>query len=51
LPRRLKDLRDIGYSISETWVMIDGRKSHKVWFMSIEDKVSALTNLLKKVAA
>lgn len=49
LPRRILDLRLMGISISEQWILIDGRKSHKKWFMSESDKCAALQILLSKM--
>lgn len=53
LPIRIKDLRDMGFTISDEWVIVDGKKSHKRWFMTEADKAHAavvIMNLLKEVA-
>lgn len=49
LPRRLKDLRDMGISISDEWILINGRKSHMKWYMSESDKSKSLEVLLSKM--
>lgn len=49
LPRRILDLRAMGISISESWVLIDGRRSHKKWFMTAEDKCLSLQVILNKM--
>lgn len=50
LPRRIKDLRDdFGLSISDDWVLIDGRKSHLKWWMSDKDKIEAFKVIMNKI--
>lgn len=50
LPRRVKDLKDtMGFSIQSEWVIENGRKKHKCWFMNESDKQRAAEVILSKL--
>ena len=36
LPRRAMDLEAVGFLLNKPWVYVDGKKSHKEWFMTPE---------------
>lgn len=33
LPRRVLDLKQAGYEVRDMWVMIDNKRSHKIYFL------------------